>query len=228
MRALGRRETPIEKKNHKKEVDLFLFDLDGTLSDSKKDLAAAINHTLKSFGFRELSEERIVSLIGKGVSHLLSRFSANDGKNTFETFRVYLEHLDTHLMDTTKPFPGVIETLAAITKKKAVVTNKLKSMADRVVQGMGIADHIDLVVGADTAGSMKPNPDSINFALREFGADPSRTVMVGDTPDDIKAARAAGVIPCGVTYGFGTRKDLADAGAEIIIEDISELPSYFQ
>ena len=112
----------MEKKNNKKEVDLFLFDLDGTLSDSKKDLVAAINSTLKSFGFSELSEERIVGLVGKGVSQLLSRFSGGDGATKFETFRVYLEHLDKHLMDTTKPFPGVVETLTSITKKKAVVT----------------------------------------------------------------------------------------------------------
>jgi phosphoglycolate phosphatase len=218
----------MEKNNHKKEVDLFLFDLDGTLSDSKKDLVAAINHTLKSFGFGELSEERIVSLIGKGVSQLLSRFSGGDGAAKYETFRVYMEHLDKHLLDSTKPFPGVVETLAGITKKKAVVTNKFKHMADRVIEGLGISDMIDLVVGADTAGSMKPYPEPIIFAVKQFGADPARTVMVGDTPDDIKAARAAGVIPCGVTYGFGTRKDLKDAGAEIIIEDISELPTYFQ
>lgn len=212
----------------KKEVDLFLFDLDGTLSDSKKDLVAAINHTLKTFGFPELSEERIVSLVGKGVSQIVSKFSGNNGKDKFETFRVYLEHLDKHLLDNTKPFPGVVETLSGITQKKAIVTNKLSSMANRVVESMGIAPMIDLVVGADTAQSMKPNPDPINFALKKLGVDPNRTVMVGDTPDDIKAALAAGVIACGVTYGFGTRKDLKDAGAEIIIEDISELPAYFQ
>jgi phosphoglycolate phosphatase len=217
----------MEKKNHKKEVDLFLFDLDGTLSDSKKDLVTAINKTLASLGFPELPEKTIVKLVGKGVSKLLSNFSG-DGPAKFETFRIYMEQLDKHLMDTTKPFPGVLETLASITKKKAVVTNKFSAMAERVVAGLGIADEIDFIVGADTAQSMKPNPEPIMFALRQFGADPSRTVMVGDTTDDIMAARAAGVIPCGVTYGFGTRKDLADAGAEIIIENISELPAHFQ
>lgn len=217
----------MEKKNHRKEIDLFLFDLDGTLSDSKKDLVMAINKTLASLGFPELPEEAIVKLVGKGVSKLLSNFSG-DGSAKFETFRVYMEQLDKHLMDTTKPFPGVLETLSAITKKKAVVTNKLSAMAERVVAGLGIADKIDFIVGADTAQSMKPNPEPIIFALKQFGADPSRTVMVGDTTDDIMAARAAGVIPCGVTYGFGTRQELADAGAEIIIENISELPAHFQ
>jgi phosphoglycolate phosphatase len=217
----------MEKRNSRKEVDLFLFDLDGTLSDSKKDLVTAINQTLVSFGFAQLPEDDIVALIGKGVSKLLANFTG-DGAAKYETFRVYLEHLDKHLLDTTKPFPGVVETLSAITQKKAVVTNKLKSMAERVVLGLGIADKIDLIVGADTAKSMKPNPDPIIFALKQFKADPSRTVMVGDTADDIQAAKAAGVIPCGVTYGFGSRKDLADAGAEIIIEDIKELPTYFQ
>ncbi|MBN2224746.1 MAG: HAD-IA family hydrolase [Deltaproteobacteria bacterium] len=217
----------MEKKNEKKEVDLFLFDLDGTLSDSKKDLVTAINQTLVSFGFPELPEDDIVTLIGKGVSKLLSNFTG-DGSAKFETFRVYLEHLDKHLLDTTKPFPGVVETLSSITKKKAIVTNKLKSMAERVVIGLGIADKIDLIVGADTAKSMKPNPEPIIFALDRFGVDPSRTVMVGDTTDDIMAAKAAGVIACGVTYGFGTRQDLVDAGAEIIIENIADLPAYFQ
>jgi phosphoglycolate phosphatase len=217
----------MEKKNHRKEVDLFLFDLDGTLSDSKKDLVTAINKTLVTMGFSELPEETIVTLVGKGVSKLLTNFSG-DTSAKFETFRVYMEQLDKHLLDTTKPFPGVVETLSSITKKKAIVTNKLKSMAERVVIGLGIDDMIDFVVGADTAQSMKPNPDPIIFALKQFGVEPSRTVMVGDTTDDIMAAKAAGVIPCGVTYGFGTRQDLADAGAEIIIEDISELPAYFQ
>jgi phosphoglycolate phosphatase len=217
----------MEKKNHRKEVDLFLFDLDGTLSDSKKDLVTAINKTLVTMGFPELPEETIITLVGKGVSKLLSNFSG-DPSAKFETFRVYMEQLDKHLLDTTKPFPGVLETLSSITKKKAVVTNKLSAMAERVVVGLGIADEIDFIVGADTAQSMKPNPEPIIFALKQFGADPSRTVMVGDTIDDIKAAKAAGVIPCGVTYGFGTRQDLADAGAEIIIENISELPAHFQ
>lgn len=211
----------------KREVDLFLFDLDGTLSDSKKDLVTAINKTLVSFGFSELPEDTVITLVGKGVSKLLANFSG-DGAAKFETFRVYMEHLDKHLLDTTKPFPGVVETLSSITKKKAVVTNKLKSMAERVVTGLGIADTIDFIVGADTAQSMKPNPDPIIFALKQFGIEPSRTVMVGDTTDDIVAAKAAGVIACGVTYGFGTRKDLEDAGAEVIIESIEELPIYFQ
>ena len=217
----------MEKKNNKKEVDLFLFDLDGTLSDSKKDLVTAINKTLSSRGFPELPEDVIVTLVGKGVSKLLSNFTG-DASTKFETFRTYLEQLDKHLLDTTKPFPGVLETLSAITKKKAVVTNKLSAMAERVVNGLGIADMIDFIVGSDTAKSMKPNPDPIIFALKQFGADPSRTVMVGDTTDDITAAKAAGVIPCGVTYGFGTRQDLANAGAEVIIENISELSAHFQ
>ncbi len=217
----------MEKKNHRKEVDLFLFDLDGTLSDSKKDLVTAINKTLASMGFPELPEETIIELVGKGVSKLLSNFSG-DPSTKFETYRVYMEQLDKHLLDTTKPFPGVLETLSSITKKKAVVTNKLSAMAERVVVGLGIADKIDFIVGADTAQSMKPNPEPIIFALKQFGVEPSRTVMVGDTIDDITAAKAAGVIPCGVTYGFGTRQDLADAGAEIIIENISELPAHFQ
>jgi phosphoglycolate phosphatase len=217
----------MEKKNHRKEVDLFLFDLDGTLSDSRKDLVTAINKTLVSLGYSELPEDTVITLVGKGVSKLLSDFSG-DASAKFETFRVYMEQLDKHLLDTTKPFPGVLETLSSITKKKAVVTNKLSAMAERVVAGLGIADMIDFIVGADTARSMKPNPEPIIFALKQFGIEPSRTVMVGDTIDDIKAAKAAGVIPCGVTYGFGTRQDLADAGAEIIIENISELPAHFQ
>ena len=145
----------MEKKNHRKEVDLFLFDLDGTLSDSKKDLVTAINKTLASMGFPELPEDTIITLVGKGVSKLLSNFSG-DPSTKFETYRVYMEQLDKHLLDTTKPFPGVLETLTSITKKKAVVTNKLSAMAERVVIGLGIARSEERRVGKECRSRWSP------------------------------------------------------------------------
>jgi len=100
-------------------------------------------------------------------------------------------------------------------------------MAERVVTALGMADHIDLIVGSDSTPRMKPDPAPIHLALERLEVSPERTVMVGDTVDDILSAKAAGVISCGVSYGFGQREDLKDAGAEIIIDSFSDLRFHF-
>ncbi len=212
----------------KKEIDLFIFDLDGTLSDSKKDIGAAINNTITSLGFNSLSEDEIVELVGNGIPKLLSGLAGDDDEAAYHIFMKYAEFMDIHLLDTTKPFPGVLETLSDIDKKKAVVTNKLSAMAEKVIAGLGMDHQIDLVVGAETASKMKPNPEPILYAVEKFGVEPSRAVMVGDTTDDILSANAAGVISCGVTYGFGKRDDLISAGAGIIIESFPDLFKHFR
>ena len=106
-----------------KEVDLFIFDLDGTLADSKEDLKAAINHTLKSFGLNTLSDEEIVTIVGNGISNLFANVSGKSDKEKYDTIRTYIEYLESHLLDSTVAFPGVIDILSGIEKNKALVTN---------------------------------------------------------------------------------------------------------
>ncbi len=210
-----------------REVDLFIFDLDGTLADSKDDIKAAINHALKSFGMKTLTDAEIREVVGNGITRLFKNMTGKSEEEKYETIRTYIEYLESHLLDTTAPFPGVIETLSSIAKRKAVVTNKLVRMAERVVTALGMADHIDLIVGSDSTPRMKPDPAPIHLALERLEVSPERTVMVGDTVDDILSAKAAGVISCGVSYGFGQREDLKDAGAEIIIDSFSDLRFHF-
>jgi phosphoglycolate phosphatase len=212
----------------KKEVDLFIFDLDGTLADSKKDIGSAINSTITSLGFDSFSEEEIVELVGNGIPKLLSGLTGDDNEAAYHMFMKYAKYMDMHLLDTTKPFPGVLETLSGIGKKKAIVTNKLSAMAEKVIAGLGMDHQIDLVVGADTASRMKPDPEPILYTIEKFGVEPSRTVMVGDTTDDVLSAKAAGVISCGVTYGFGKRDDLISAGAGVIIDSFPDLFDHFE
>jgi phosphoglycolate phosphatase len=210
-----------------REVDLFIFDLDGTLADSKDDLKAAINHTLKSFGMNTLSDDEIKEVVGNGITRLFANITGKSEEEKYETIRTYIEYLESHLLETTTPFPGVIDTLTAIGKKKALVTNKLERMANRVVTSLGLADHIDFIVGSDSTPKMKPDPAPIHLAVEKFKVAPEMTVMVGDTVDDVLSAKAAGVISCGVSYGFGRREDLEDAGADIIIESFPDLRSHF-
>lgn len=210
-----------------REIDLFIFDLDGTLADSKEDLKAAINHTLKSFGLNMLSDEEIKAVVGNGISRLFANVAGKSDEEKYDTIRTYIEYLESHLLDTTVPFPGVIDTLSGIAKRKAVVTNKLVRMAEKVVTALGMADHIDFIVGSDSTPKMKPDPAPLHLTLEKFGVAPDKTVMVGDTVDDILSAKAAGVISCGVSYGFGQREDLEDAGADIIIDSFSDLKFHF-
>lgn len=210
-----------------REVDLFIFDLDGTLADSKDDIKSAINHAMKSLGMKTLTDAEITEVVGNGITRLFNNMTGKSEEEKYETIRTYIEYLESHLLDTTAPFPGVIETLAGIAKRKAVVTNKLEKMANRVVTALGMADHIDLIVGSDSTPKMKPDPAPIYLALEKLEAAPERTVMVGDTVDDVLSAKAAGVISCGVSYGFGRMEDLKDAGADIIIDSFSDLRLHF-
>lgn len=209
------------------EIELFIFDLDGTLADSSKDLTNALNHALVSMGMEPANEDNMARLIGTGLKSLFLNLADNNKEKFFKAFTLYLEHMEEHLLDNTIAFPGVVETLSTMKQKKAIVTNKFEKMATRLIEGIGLLPHIDLVVGADTAPKMKPDPVPILHALERFDVSPSRAVMVGDTMDDIRSAEAAGVISCGVDYGFGMKEDLEKAGAKVIISSFPELSKYF-
>ena len=126
-----------------REVDLFIFDLDGTLADSKDDLKAAINHTLKSFGMKALTDQEIREVVGNGITRLFKNITGKTEEEKYETIRTYIEYLESHLLDTTVPYPGVIETLSGIAKRKALVTNKLVRMAERVVTAVEAFNRIN-------------------------------------------------------------------------------------
>lgn len=213
---------------------LFLFDLDGTLIDSKADIANSVNLVLAKLDLSPLPVSRIVDFVGKGVKKLLERTlreiyhrEPEDGliEKGIEFFR---EEYRNHLLDNTCLYQNVEEALNRLSwADLAVVSNKPERYSRPILEGLEIADRFIAIFGEETTHAYKPDPAPLKVAMEFCGAVPSETVMVGDSSIDIEAGRAAGVITCAVTGGYHSREQLLAAGPDLIIDNLLELSSHF-
>ncbi len=210
-------------------VDLLIFDLDGTLVDTRRDLANSVNHTRQAYGLPELGLAEVMQYVGDGVRKLLERSLPNATPERVDAaLATFREHYGAHLLDHSTLYPGAREVLQHFAdKKKAVLSNKPEGFTRTILSGLGIADAFDLVLGGDSLPVLKPDPAAIHHILTTLGALPEKSVMVGDSPNDIKAGRAAGVLTCAVTYGYRDREELQAEGPDYLIDDLRELTGVF-
>jgi phosphoglycolate phosphatase len=185
---------------------LLVFDLDGTLVDSKEDLANAVNVALESFDLPPLPHPTIYSYVGDGASVLIRRAlppeKAGLLQNVLDRFLSYYRR---HLLDTTRPYPGVVGALRkwAGIYRMAVLTNKGVAMSREILSGLSLDGYFFEVLGGDSFATKKPDPEGLIHILRTAGVEASEAIMVGDSRNDVLAGRAAGAVTCGVTYGLG-------------------------
>lgn len=214
----------------KKEVELIMFDLDGTLANTGRDLANAVNHVRSRLNLAPLEDPVIYSHVGRGVEHLVRSSLPDNCEARFqEMMDVFLKRYENHLLDTTVLYPHVRETLDYFgDKKKAVVSNKLHRLTVAVLKGLGIEDSFDAILGGDIISRKKPDPEPLRRMLSSFGVQPVRAVMVGDGDIDIEAGRRAGVCTCGVTYGLGKKEELIKAKPDLLVDDLRQLTRYFR
>jgi phosphoglycolate phosphatase len=203
---------------------LVIFDLDGTLVDSRADLAAAVNASLVELGRPPLPVDEIERFIGHGVTRLLER--ALGGAEAGARARpVFHRHYGACLLERTRPYPGVDAMVRELggRRKLAVATNKPGPWARAIVQGLGWSDAIPLVVGGGDVARLKPATDMADLLLERSGAQAASTIVVGDMDVDLELARAAGARFVGVSWGLGGRAQLAGAGAELVVDSAAEL-----
>ncbi len=209
------------------QTDLIIFDLDGTLIDSSEDIAWAANRTLEAFGYGRRPIPAIKEHIGWGVKPLLEKLMPDEGAETITEARErFLEFYGDHLLVDTVMYQGVEETLRHFTgldKLMAIITNKPVGLTKRILDDLGIAPHFKMVLGGDSLVNKKPHPEPVEKTLKVLGVEPSRTVIVGDSPVDCEAGKAAGTNTIGVSYGFRGRRELLDAGCGLIIDRFPEL-----
>jgi len=206
-------------------VDLLIIDLDGTLVDSQHDIARAVNETLAVFEHEPLPLSTIAQYVGTGVRGLLDRLlvfgRGIESKIVIDAFR---ECYGARLTQETVLYPGVLETLAHFAhKKKVVLTNKEDCFVAPILEGLGLAPHFVAHYGRDAFSDRKPSGLPIKRIGEIHGVSPSKALMIGDTPVDIMAGRAAGSYTCGLLFGYGSAKDLRSTNPDLLLSSWSEL-----
>jgi phosphoglycolate phosphatase len=204
---------------------VLIFDLDGTLVDSKKDLTASVNYIRNQFNLPLLTEEEIARFIGQGALMLIRRALGEKATeaNVQAALQVFLSYYRAHMLDQTTLYPGVRETLDRLRHcTLAVLTNKPVHFSCAMLDGLGIYRHFAAVYGGNSFDQKKPDPVGIYQILSDTHGHRERTWMVGDSSVDVLTGRNAGVTTCGVTYGYAT-VSFAEYPPDFLIDQFPEL-----
>ena len=211
-------------------VKALLFDLDGTLIDSKQDLVLAVNATLRSLGRKELPADLVASYVGSGAPVLIQRALGDspDGEEFQRALPFFLAYYEQHKLDFTRAYPGVREVLEQLRDTPMVVlTNKPVNISVRILEGLGLVSFFQAVYGANSFPTKKPDPLGANTILRELKVAPHEAVMVGDSEVDVQTARNAGMISAIVNFGFGIHNRAAYP-ADVYLDRMHDLlPIFF-
>ncbi len=210
-------------------MNLLIFDLDGTLIDSKLDLAHAVNAARAHMGLGDLPHPLVFSYVGNGAPTLIRRALGPEAgeAQVQEALEFFLEYYRDHMLDYTTLYPGVADTLDVLLqsgKRMAVLTNKPVRISKAIITGLGLERHFFQIYGGNSFEQKKPHPIGIETLLSEAGMGAGHALMIGDSAVDIQTARNAGIKSCGVTYGFQP-ETLAAEPPDFLIDRFEDLPA---
>ena len=208
-------------------MQLAIFDLDGTLIDSKLDLAHSVNAALSHLGFTPLENEVINSYVGNGAPVLIRRAlpATVPDEDFAKALEFFLQYYRAHMLEHTVLYTGVREALDRMFEAGiplAVLTNKPVKISEDIMAGLGLGKHFRRIYGGNSFEFKKPHPIGIDTLINDIGAERNQTVMVGDSNVDMETARAAGVQACGVTYGFNPQT-LQSTPPDFFVDNLQEL-----
>jgi phosphoglycolate phosphatase len=206
-------------------IRALIFDLDGTLIDSKLDLIRSVNAMLVEMGREMLHEDTISGYIGHGASQLIGRALGNGAseEERERALKFFLAHYEQHKLDSTCAYPGVAEALEELRGfSMSVLTNKPVRVSVRILEALGLRNYFRAVYGGNSFETKKPDPLGARKILEEFGATPGEAMVIGDSEVDVQTARNAGTLAATVNYGFGTH-DRAAYPADVYLDRLTEL-----
>ena len=204
---------------------LLVFDFDGTLVDTKRDIADAVNRMLEELELRALDRETLYTFIGKGVNHLIAQSVQGTKYNDLSRATdIFMRYYEVHLMDHTRLFPNCRETLEHFAhKENTILSNKPTRFITRILDELDCRTPFSTIIGGDSMPEKKPDPGGLLHILEQHKTRPQDALMIGDSLVDVETGKRAGVKTCGVTYGHAGRKALETAQADWIIDDLLEL-----
>lgn len=212
-------------------IQAIVLDLDGTLLDTASDIAEAANRMLAGLGRATLDEATVKSYIGNGVSRLVKRALTGslDGEPDAALFDQALALFRTHyagtLTATTRHYPGVLEGLEAMKQagfRLACITNKAERFTTPLLEAMGLASFFEVVISGDTLSAKKPDPLPLQHVAERFGVPVERMLLIGDSLNDVQAARAAGCRVFCVPYGYNRTGHVRDLNPDQVIESLPD------
>ena len=226
-------------------IELIIYDLDGTLIDSRMDIANAVNQTLRDLGLKGLPAERISAFVGTGIENLMAMVlketgavskvgaplvGALEGAGTRpaptikHAVKLLRRHYSEHLLDHTCLYPSVRKVLEFFKdRKQAVITNKPQDFSMKILKGLDVSSYFFRVLGGNQGFPKKPAPEPVLEILRDAGVSKEEAVLVGDSAIDVETGRNAGVKTLAVTYGFGSRLEIENSKPDLILTDFEEL-----
>lgn len=218
-------------------VKLVVIDLDGTLVDTAADITAATNLMLRDLGLSERDPATVVGWIGNGVARLVKRALTGemevepDPRLYEQAYALFLEHYEANLTRQSRPFPGVVEGLEWLKGQGfelACITNKAERFTRPLLDALALRQYFALVLSGDSLPRQKPDPLPLLHACRHFGLAPAQALLVGDSGNDVRAARAAGMPVICVDYGYNHGHDIRAERPDAVIGSLAELSRYLK
>ena len=202
----------------------IIFDLDGTLIDSSEGIVAAFNHALKKFGLPQQPPEKITPMIGFPVETMFGQFTTNSLNELKSAFRT--KAMET-VVNASRPLPGAEAAIISLFEdgyKLGIATTKIRSHIDGILEKLGWVDFFEAVIGGDEVSNVKPHPEQFEQLLKKMNSQIESSVVVGDTVNDVLAAKATGVRVVAVCSPYGGEAELRASQPDYVIDKISQLP----
>jgi phosphoglycolate phosphatase len=213
-------------------VKMVMIDLDGTLIHTAPDLADCANRMLADLGRAPYPLETVMTWIGNGVPRLVKRaltgeMWAEPEVVLFEkALKLFQQHYAAHVSDLSRPFPGVVEGLEMLRQtgyRLACITNKAEAFTLPLLRNLDLYKYFELILSGDSLPKQKPDPLPLRHACRHFGITPDHGVLVGDSSNDVEAARAAGMPVLCVSYGYNHGHDIREARPDAVVGSLAEV-----
>lgn len=204
---------------------LFLFDFDGTLMDTSHGILLSINHTRAHYGLEPLTFEQAHVHIGTGRVNLIKKILSPNTSSP-KAFEIYCAHHDTHMYEQVHFYNGLTEFLAELraeNKKIAIVSNKYKSLIEKILAYLKAPIKFDLIIGPDVFPELKPSPAPLLHVCKQFNVAPQDAVMFGDSIYDVEAGKSAGIYTVGCSWGFNGTEPFQKNPPDLIIRNIAEI-----
>lgn len=226
--AEAKRTLPLVRKIVN-DIDLFVFDLDGTLTDSARTIHLTVNETFKRMGFHySISYEELHGRIGAHFQDIFDDLSivVSDLEFFIDTFKqIYFEFIE-----STELYPNVVEVLSELKKQKkkiTLLTTKGQWQADKIIDLLELRKYFDFIMGRREGHEHKPSPEPLLFICGQLNVKPENTLMIGDTELDIQCGKNAGAKTCAVTYGYRAKNFLISEKPDLLLDDLMELIKLF-